>query len=89
MLTAPRELEYVFEVGAEESSAQGFPDSEESADEFLLDENDLAPAETIEDEAFAYEVRAATQTGVQSADSGKKASPKTNARRRSRTNKEK
>ena len=89
VLTAPRELEYVFEVGAEESSAQGFPDSEESADEFLLDENDLAPAETIEDEAFAYEVRAATQTGVQSADSGKKASPKTNARKRSRTNKEK
>ncbi len=89
MLTEPRELEYVFEVSAEEASAQGLPDSEEAADEFLLDENDLAPAETIEDEAFAYEIRAATQTGGQSADTGKKTSSKINSRRRSRTNKEK
>ncbi|HET7101329.1 MAG TPA: UDP-N-acetylmuramoyl-L-alanine--D-glutamate ligase [Terriglobia bacterium] len=89
VLTAPRELEYVFEVSAEEAPAQGFPDSEDEADEFLLDESDLTPAETIEDEAFAYEVRAATQTGVESADTGKKAGLKTNSQRRSRANKEK
>ncbi len=89
VLTAPRELEYVFEVSAEEASAQGLPGSEEGADDFLLDEDDLAPVETVEDESFAYEVRTGTQTGGRGVDTGKKASSKTNSRRRSRTHKEK
>jgi len=89
VLTAPRELEYVFEVSAEEASAQGLPNSEEGADDFLLDEDDLAPVETVEDESFAYEVRSGTQTGGRGVDTGKKASPKTNSRRRSRAHKEK
>ena len=89
VLTAPRELEYVFEVSAEEASTQGLPDSQETADEFLLDEDDLVPTETPEDQAFAYEVRTVTQKGSRSADTGKNAFLESNSRRRSRKQKEK
>jgi len=89
VLTAPRELEYVFEVSAEEASTQGLPDSQETADEFLLDEDDLVPTETPEDQAFAYEVRTVTQKGSRSADTGKNALLESNSRRRSRKQKEK
>ncbi len=89
VLTAPRELEYVFEVSAEEASPQGLPDSEEVADEFVLDEDDLARAETVEDESFAYEVRNGPQTGGRGANTGENAFSKINSRRRSRKRKEK
>ena len=89
VLTAPRELEYIFEVSAEEASAQGRAGSAEPADEFLLNEDDLAPAEAVEDEAFAYEVRAAAQPGSRAADAGKKASAEINSRRRPQKHKEK
>jgi hypothetical protein len=89
VLTAPRELEYVYEVSAEEASRQGLRDSGEATDELLMDEDDLTQAEPVEDEAFAYEVRAETRTGRGSADAGKDASAKINTRKRSRTHKEK
>jgi Mur ligase, glutamate ligase domain len=89
VLTAPRELEYVFEVSAEEASTQGLPDSEVGADDFLLDEDDLAPVETVKDESFAYEVRTGAQTGGRGANTGKQASSKINSKRRSRGHKEK
>lgn len=89
VLTAPRELEYIFEVSAEEASAQGPAGPAQPADEFLLDEDDLAPAETVEDEAFAYEVRAAARPGSRSADAGKKSSPEIHSRTRPRKRKEK
>jgi UDP-N-acetylmuramoylalanine--D-glutamate ligase len=57
VLTAPRELEYVFEVSAEEASTEGFRDLDVDEAEFILNEDDLSEAETVEDEAFAYEVR--------------------------------
>ncbi|HEX5411223.1 MAG TPA: UDP-N-acetylmuramoyl-L-alanine--D-glutamate ligase [Terriglobia bacterium] len=56
-LTAPRELQYVFEVSAEEASTRTPTDSEDAADDFVLNENDLTPPQATEDEAFAYEVR--------------------------------
>jgi UDP-N-acetylmuramoylalanine--D-glutamate ligase len=90
VLTAPRELEYVFEVSAEEASMQGFlPDSEKAADDFLLDEQDLTLAETVEDEAFAYEVRAGTATAGRTADAKKKTSTKMDGGKRPRARKEK
>ena len=64
VLTAPRELEYVFEVSAEETSSQGVRDSEEEVNEFLLDEVDLAPAEQMEGETFAYEIRKGPNIGT-------------------------
>jgi UDP-N-acetylmuramoylalanine--D-glutamate ligase len=87
VLTAPRELEYVFEVSAEEASTQGLSGSQESEDDFLLDEDDLVPSETFDDPAFAYEVRTATQAGRQSADAGKNVSLEINSKRRSRKHK--
>ena len=60
VLTAPRELEYVFEVSAEEASAQGSRGSIDEVDDFVLDEDDLSAAENVHDDAFAYEVRAAS-----------------------------
>jgi UDP-N-acetylmuramoylalanine--D-glutamate ligase len=89
VLTAPRELEYVFEVSAEEASTQAFKDLEEAADDFLLDEEDLTPAETVNDEAFAYEVRAGKAMGKGSADAKKETPTKMNSRKRSRVRKEK
>ena len=89
VLTAPRELEYVFEVSAEEASMQDLVDSGEVADDFLLEEDDLAPLDTVEDETFAYEVRTGKQTSGQFADAGKNASSKMNTRKRSRAHKEK
>jgi UDP-N-acetylmuramoylalanine--D-glutamate ligase len=89
VLTAPRELEYVFEVSAEEASMQGFRDSIEAADDFLLDEEDLTPAEMVGDEAFAYEVRAGTSTDGRTADAKKQTSIKMDRGKRSRARKEK
>ena len=64
VLATPRELEYVFEVSAEEASAQGLRGSEDEADEFVLDEENLAPAEEVQGEAFVYEVRALSSRGT-------------------------
>jgi UDP-N-acetylmuramoylalanine--D-glutamate ligase len=89
VLTAPRELEYVFEVSAEEASPQGLRDSEDAVDDFLLDESDLSSAETIEDGAFAYEVRAGAKRGGRSADAGKDGLAKGRTRKRSGAHKEK
>ena len=72
-MSAPRELEYVFEVDAEEVSTQGMRDSADDEVEFLLDEDDLAPVEDFGDEAFAYEVRPTAGTGRERAEAGKKA----------------
>ena len=63
VLTAPRELEYVFEVSAEEATTRDARDSAEDLDEILLEEEDLTPAEEVEDEAFAYEVRTTSGAG--------------------------
>ncbi|TAM80641.1 MAG: UDP-N-acetylmuramoyl-L-alanine--D-glutamate ligase [Acidobacteria bacterium] len=87
VLAAPRELAYVFEVSAEEASMPGYRDFEGAADEFVLDEDDLTPPETVKDEAFAYEVRAATSMDTGSADAQKETSPKTNYRKRSHARK--
>ncbi|HET7212498.1 MAG TPA: UDP-N-acetylmuramoyl-L-alanine--D-glutamate ligase, partial [Terriglobia bacterium] len=89
VLTVPRELEYIFEVSAEEASTLGRAGSAEAADELLLDEDDLAPAETVEDEAFAYEVRAAARPGSRLANAGEKSSPEIHSRTRPRKRKEK
>ena len=89
VLAEPRELEYVFEVSAEEAYAQGLPDLQEPADEFLLDEDDLVPSETFDDQAFAYEVRTGPQMGSQSANAGKNTSLEISSKRRSRKHKEK
>jgi len=63
VLTAPRELEYVFEVSAEEASVQTPRASEEATDDFVLNEDDLTPPESVEGEAFAYEVRPGASVG--------------------------
>jgi hypothetical protein len=89
VLTAPRELEYVFEVSAEESATQGLRDSEEAADDFVLDEEDLTNVETVDNEAFAYEVRTGTATGGGSANARKETPMKINRGERSRVRKEK
>lgn len=62
-LTTPRELEYVYEVSAEEAYTRGAQDSADEAYEFVLEEDDLRPAEKADDEAFAYEVRTAPASG--------------------------
>jgi UDP-N-acetylmuramoylalanine--D-glutamate ligase len=59
VLTNLRELEYVYEVSAEEAHTRGACDFGADADEILVDEEDLAPPEEIENESLAYEVRAA------------------------------
>ncbi len=63
MLTMARELEYIYEVSAEEACAQGPRNSGEDRDDALLDGADLSPLEKIEDEALAYEVRATSVPG--------------------------
>ncbi|HXH48266.1 MAG TPA: UDP-N-acetylmuramoyl-L-alanine--D-glutamate ligase [Terriglobia bacterium] len=88
VLAAPRELEYVFEVSAEEASTQGLRNPEEAPDDFLLDEGDLTNVETVDDEAFAYEVRAGTATGGESTGAMKEPSTKMNNGKRSRVRKE-
>jgi UDP-N-acetylmuramoylalanine--D-glutamate ligase len=89
VLTAPRELEYVFEVSAEEASAQGLRDSDVEEEEFLLDEDDLAVAETVEDEAFAHEVRAGSGKAKGSAFDGNRTFVEQVGKKRSRGRKEK
>ncbi|MCL5671521.1 MAG: UDP-N-acetylmuramoyl-L-alanine--D-glutamate ligase, partial [Acidobacteria bacterium] len=84
VLTAPRELEYVFEVSAGEASGQGSRDSDVREEEFLLEEDDLALAEAVEDEAFAYEVRAGSGKDMGSAADGKPISAEQIGRTRSR-----
>jgi len=54
-LSTPRELEYIYEVSAEETSPGPRPNFEEQADEAAFE--DLAPAEDVEDEVLAFEVR--------------------------------
>lgn len=69
VLTAPRELEYVFEVSAEEASVQGPRGSEEATEDSVLDEDDLTRPEAVEDEAFVYEVRTGAAPGGASSSS--------------------
>ncbi|HEV2246771.1 MAG TPA: UDP-N-acetylmuramoyl-L-alanine--D-glutamate ligase [Terriglobia bacterium] len=83
VLTAPRELEYVFEVSAEEASVQSPRGSEEAAEDFVLNEDDLTPPESVEDEAFAYEVRPGARMGGGSSNTTKEASAKINRTGRS------
>ena len=61
VLTAPRELEYVFEVSAEEASGRGSRSSIDEVDDFVLDEEDLSAAENVQDDTLIYEVRAASE----------------------------
>lgn len=89
VLSTPRELEYVFEVSAEEASAHGLPDSVDDTDEFLLDEHNLAPIETFEDEPFAYEVRAGSGAGGHKANVRKNAFAKVATRKHTRGQKRK
>ncbi len=60
VLTNPPELEYVYEVSAEEARTQSNADFVDEADEYLVDEDDLAVPEKVDDEPLAYEVRAAS-----------------------------
>ena len=60
VLTMPRELEYVYEVSAEEASAPGARDLGDPADDVSLDLADLKRLEQMEDEPLAYEVRTAS-----------------------------
>lgn len=76
VLTAPRELEYVFEVSAEEASRQNSRISEEAADDFVLNESDLTAPEAVKDEAFAYEVRPGAAMGGGSLNNTQEASGK-------------
>lgn len=84
VLTSPRELEYVFEVSAEEGSARSSRDPEEATDDFVLNTDDLTQLEAVEDEAFAYEVRPEAAMGGGSSNSTQEASAKVNRARRSR-----
>lgn len=89
VLSTPRELEYVFEVSAEEASARGLPDFVDDMDELLLDEHDLALVETFEDEPFAYEVRAGSDAGGRSGNVRKNTLTKVGARKHTRGQKRK
>ena len=71
VLTAPRELEYVFEVSAEESSAKGSRGPIDEVDDFVLDEGDLSAAENVKNDTFAYEVRAASDADTVNNDMNK------------------
>ncbi|HZT70582.1 MAG TPA: UDP-N-acetylmuramoyl-L-alanine--D-glutamate ligase [Terriglobia bacterium] len=57
VLTTPRELEYVYEVSAEEAYTQGAQDPGDESYEFMLGEDDLNRVEEPGDDVFAYEVR--------------------------------
>ena len=73
VLTTPRDLEYVYEVSAEEASTQGMRDSGNVADDVLLDVADLTRLEETGDEPLAYEVRSASVPGDGSADARRNA----------------
>lgn len=62
VLTATRELEYVYEVSAEESRPQVMRGSEDDPDESFLDPDHLSLLDTVEDEALAFEVRTQPET---------------------------
>lgn len=83
VLTAPRELEYVFEVSAEEASVQSPRGSEEAAEDFVLNQDDLTQPESVADEGFAYEVRPGAAVGGGSSNTTKEASAKINRTGRS------
>ena len=87
VLTAPRELEYVYEVSAEEASLQGLQDSVVE-EEVFLDEGDLAVTDAIGDEAFAYEVRADSDNEKEVSAGGKRGSGNHVAGKRLRGRKE-
>jgi UDP-N-acetylmuramoylalanine--D-glutamate ligase len=57
VLTYLRELEYVYEVSAEEADPQGARGFAEDSDELLLDEDKLSVPEETDGEPLAYEVR--------------------------------
>ncbi len=58
VLTPPPELEYVYEVSVEETRRQSNSEFVDDADECLVDEDDLAIPDEIDDEPLAYEIRA-------------------------------
>lgn len=84
VLTSPRELEYVFEVSAEEGSARSSRAPEEATDDFVLNADDLTQVEAVRDEAFAYEVRPEVAMGGGNPNSTQEASARVNRARRSR-----
>lgn len=63
MPAATRELEYVYEVSAEEASTQVAQDGGNDPRDVSLDPADLAPLERVEDEVLAYEVRSPSGHG--------------------------
>ena len=84
VLTSPRELQYVFEVSAEEASMRDSRASEEAEDDFVLNEDDLRPPEAVEDDAFAYEVRPRALAGGGSSHATKETSATSNQNLQSR-----
>jgi len=56
-LSTPRELEYVYEVSAEETPPGARLDFEDGAEEAALDPGDLTCPQEVEDEVLAFEVR--------------------------------
>jgi UDP-N-acetylmuramoylalanine--D-glutamate ligase len=89
VLTAPQELKYFFEVSAEEASSGGFRDLDVEEAEFLLDEDDLTMAETVEEQALAYEVRTGPDSSREGAVDRKRALAGQVGKKRSRGGKEK
>ncbi len=87
VLTTPRELEFVFEVSAEEASGQGMDESTDREDDFLLDEDDLSPVEKVSGEAFAYEVRAGSDDSRAGKEIGRHSTHEAGSRKHSRSRK--
>ncbi|MEJ2007358.1 MAG: UDP-N-acetylmuramoyl-L-alanine--D-glutamate ligase [Acidobacteriota bacterium] len=73
VLTATRELEYVYEVSAEEAHTQIAQDAGYDSHEITLDAADLAPLESADDEVKAFEVRSPSGHGRAITDAGKDA----------------
>jgi|YelNatPaOPRAMG01_1025707.scaffolds.fasta_scaffold20385_2 UDP-N-acetylmuramoylalanine--D-glutamate ligase len=73
VLTTPRELEYVYEVSAEEAYTQGAQDAGDESYGFMLEEDDLNRTEEPGGEAFAFEVRNARAANSLVKDKGRDA----------------
>ena len=61
-LSTPRELEYIYEVSAEETSPSPGTDSKQPADETVFE--DLEPPAEVGDEVLAFEVRSSSGRGM-------------------------
>jgi UDP-N-acetylmuramoylalanine--D-glutamate ligase len=82
-LSTPRELEYVYEVSAEETSPGAGLDFEDAAEEPVLGPGGLTCLEDVEDEVLAFEVRPSSgdnltneRGGAARAGSGKHSTPR-------------